>query len=300
MNSSPEPSSSLLGVPGRPGLPDMVVRLRAAAHERRAVRPRGPELPRVEDAFVATEAGAVPVRRYRPGGGPRPLLVYLHGGGFVFGDLDTHDRTCRRIARACDLDVLAVGYRLAPEHPHPAAVRDAVAVLRAVRPDAVAGDSAGGFLATAACLVLRDEGGPLPALQALFCPNTDLLLRHPSIVEKGTGYGLDADVLAVFVEQFVPDPARRRAASPLHADDLSGLPGALIVTAEHDALRDEGDAYAHRLAQAGVPVRHRVEPGLVHGFIQGMDLTDPAAAAAHERLFADLRELVPRRRGLSG
>ncbi|MFG2946710.1 alpha/beta hydrolase [Streptomyces adustus] len=294
------PESGALAGPARPGLsarpdvPDLVVRLRAAAEERRAVRPRGPELHRVEDAFVTTDAGAVPVRRYRPGDGPRPLLVYLHGGGFVFGDLDTHDRTCRRIARACDVDVLAVDYRLAPEHPHPAAVRDAVAVLRAVRPAAVAGDSAGGFLATAACLVLRDEGGPLPAVQALFCPNTDLLLRQPSVAEKGTGHGLDADDLAVFVEQFVPDPARRRAASPLHADDLSGLPAALIVTAEHDALRDEGDAYAHRLAQAGVPVRHRVEPGLVHGFIQGMDLTDPAAAAAHERLFADLRELVPR------
>ncbi|MER5749406.1 alpha/beta hydrolase [Streptomyces sp. NPDC002088] len=281
----PEPS---------PAPHDLIVRLRAAASERRAGRPKGPELPHVADAFVASGARRIRVRRYRPGDGPRPLLVYLHGGGFVFGDLDTHDRTCRRIAHACDLDVLAVDYRLAPEHPYPAAVEDAAAVLRLAQPDAVAGDSAGGFLAAAACLSLRDEGGPLPAVQALICPNTDLSLEYPSIAEKGTGYGLDADALAVFVDQFVPAPADRRAASPLHADDLSGLPTALIVTAEHDALRDEGGAYAHRLAEAGVAVRHRVEPGLVHGFIQGMDLTDPAAAAAHTRLFADLRELIPR------
>ena len=136
---------------------------------------------------------------------------------------------------------------------------------------------------------------PTPAVQALICPNTDLTLARPSIAEKGTGrHGLDADTLAVFVEAFVPDPADRPAASPLHYDDLVGLPTALVVTAEHDPLRDEGDAYACRLAGAGVRVRHRCEPGLEHGFIQGTDLTDPAAAAAHERIFADLRDLVPR------
>lgn len=268
---------------------DLVARLRATARERRATRPRGPELASVEDL---SGPGGLALRRYRPAAGHRPLLVFLHGGGFVFCDLDTHDRTCRRIALACDVDVLAVDYRLAPEHPHPAAVVDATAVLRRVRPAAVAGDSAGGFLAAAACLALRDEGGPLPAVQALICPNTDLTLTQPSIAEKGTGHGLDADALTVFVEAFVPDPADRPAASPLHAEDLSGLPAALVVTAEHDPLRDEGDAYARRLAEAGVPVRHRCEPGLEHGFIQGMDLTDPTAAAAHERVFADLRDLV--------
>ncbi|WP_377273198.1 alpha/beta hydrolase [Peterkaempfera sp. SMS 1(5)a] len=270
---------------------DLVTQLRAAARERRATRPRGPELASVEDL---SGPGGLRLRRYRPADGLRPLLVFLHGGGFVFCDLDTHDRTCRRIALACDLDVLAVDYRLAPEHPHPAAVADATAVLRWARPAAVAGDSAGGLLAAAACLALRDEGSRLPAVQALICPNTDLTLTRPSIAEKGTGHGLDADALAVFVEAFVPDPAHRSAASPLHADDLAGLPTALVVTAEHDPLRDEGDAYARRLAQAGVTVRHRCEPGLEHGFIQGMDLTDPAAAAAHERIFADLRDLVAR------
>ncbi|MFF7342085.1 alpha/beta hydrolase [Streptomyces sp. NPDC008163] len=269
--------------------PDLLNQLRDGARERRLSRPRGPELASVEDL---TGPGGVPLRRYRPGGPGLPLVVFLHGGGFVFCDLETHDRTCRRIAEACDVDVLAVDYRLAPEHPHPAALDDAVAVLAWARPDAVAGDSAGGFLAAAACLALRDTGGPLPSLQALICPNTDLTLSRPSIIEKGTGYGLDASVLAFFAASYVPDPAARAAVSPLHAPDLAGLPPALIVTAEHDALRDEGEAYAERLAAAGVPVRLRREAGLPHGFIQGMDLTDEFAAAAHTRFFTDLRELV--------
>ncbi|WP_234343899.1 alpha/beta hydrolase [Streptomyces sp. NRRL F-5123] len=299
--------------------PDFLEQLRGGARDRAATRPRGPELPVVRDLLGP---GGLGLRLYRctaevpsarPDGDLRTvgsgspdadsparegvaLVVYLHGGGFVFCGLDTHDRTCRRIARACAVDVLAVDYRLAPEHPHPAALDDALAVLRWARPAAVAGDSAGGFLAAAACLVLRDEGGPLPGLQALVCPNTDLTLGLPSVAEKGSGYGLDADALTYFAAAYVPDPAHRAAASPLHAADVSGLPPALIVTAEHDALRDEGDAYAERLAKAGVPVRHRCEPGLEHGFIQGTDLTDPAAAAAHDRFFADLRALVPRRR----
>jgi acetyl esterase len=143
-----------------------------------------------------------------------------------------------------------------------------------------------------ACLRLRDEGGPLPAVQVLICPNTDLLLAQPSIVQKGTGYGLDADLLAWFVAQWTPDPAERRTASPLHQPDLSGLPTALVVTAEQDALRDEGAAYAHRLAESGVPVTHRREAGLPHGFIQDLDLTSPDAAAAQQRIFADIRRLI--------
>lgn len=220
--------------------------------------------------------------------------MFLHGGGWVFCDLETHDRTCRRIARECDVEVLAVDYRLAPEHPYPAAIDDAAEVLRWAAPVAVAGDSSGGYLATMACLRLRDEGGPLPAAQILICPNTDLTLSQPSVTEKGTGYGLDAGMLAWFAAQWVPDPAERRTASPLHHPDVSGLPAALVVTAEHDVLRDEGDAYARRLADAGVRVTHRREPGLTHGFIQGMDLTSSEAAAAHERIFADVRALIPR------
>jgi acetyl esterase len=279
---------------------DLARRLRDGARERARARPSGPDLPRVEDL---TGPSGLPLRRYRPSAEPRPLLVFLHGGGWVIGDLDTHDRTCRRVARECDVEVLAVDFRRAPEHPYPAAIDDAVAVLRWARPVAVAGDSSGGYLATMACLRLRDDGGPLPAVQVLICPNTDLTLGRPSIAEKGTGYALDAGMLAWFVDQWLPVPAGtagteaeavRRAASPLHHPDVSGLPAALVVTAEHDALRDEGDAYALRLAEAGVHVAHRREPGLAHGFIQGMDLTSPEAAAAHERIFADVRALIAR------
>ena len=254
-----------------------------------ADRPRGPHLASVDDR---DGPGGLRLRHYRPRERPRPLVVFVHGGGFVMCDLDTHDRTCRRIADACDVEVLAVDYRRAPEHTYPAAIDDVAAVLRWAAPVAVAGDSAGGYLATMACLRLRDAGDRLPTAQILVCPNTDLTLAQPSVIEKGTGYALDTDFLEWAVAQWTPRPAERAPASPLLVDDLSGLPETVIVTAEHDALRDEGDAYARRLAGAGVRVLHRREPGLVHGFIQNMDLTSPAAAAAHDRLFADIRTVT--------
>jgi acetyl esterase len=271
--------------------PPDVLELRNSSRRRAAARPQGPALTEVEDLHGPD---GLPLRHYRPSRQARPLVVFAHGGAFVIGDLDTHDRTCRRIADACDVEVLAVDYRRAPEHPYPAAVEDVAAVLRWARPAAVAGDSAGGYLATMACLRLRDEGDPVPALQILICPNTDLTLAQPSIIDKGTGYALDADFLAWAVTQWMPDPAGRASASPLLAPDLHGMPDTLIVTAEHDALRDEGDAYADRLAQAGVRVVHRQEPGLVHGFIQNMDLTSPEAASAHDRLFDDIAALIHR------
>jgi acetyl esterase len=280
--------------------------LRQGSRRRAESRPGGPRLPSVEDRLIAGEP-PLPARLYRPALEPRPLVVYLHGGMWLLGDLETHDRTCRQLAVAADVAVLAVDYRRAPEHPWPAAVEDAITALRWAAGEAhdlggragdvaVAGDSAGAHLATLACLWLREAGGPLPTAQALAYPNTDLTLSQPSIREQGTGWGLEADDLAWAVAQWVPDEARRAdpAASPLHAPDLSGLPPALIVTAEHDPLRDEGDAYAARLEAAGVPVRHRCEPGLVHGFMQGLDLVSPVAAAAADRFFQDLRTLVRR------
>ena len=268
-----------------------VLELRESARRRAAERPGGPALYEVEDLCGPS---GVPLRRYRPAEEQRPLLVFVHGGAFIIGDLDSHDRTCRRIADACDIEVLAVDYRRAPEHPYPAAIDDVVAVLRWARPAAVAGDSAGGYLATMACLRLRDAGEALPSLQILICPNTDLTLAQPSVAEKGAGYGLDADFLDSAIACWTPDPTDRAPASPLLAADLSRMPDALIVTAEHDPLRDEGDAYADRLAQAGAHVVHRQEPGLPHGFIQGMDLTSPEAAAAQQRLFDDIATLVHR------
>ncbi|WP_218129107.1 alpha/beta hydrolase [Nonomuraea maritima] len=265
-----------------------VTELREGSRRRAADRPKGPELHSVEDV---RGPDGIPVRHYRPAEQPRPLVVFAHGGGFVLGDLDTHDRTCRRIADACDVEVLAVDYRRAPEHPYPAAVDDVAAVLRWARPAAVAGDSAGGCLATMACLRLRDAGDPLPGLQILICPNTDLTLSRPSVIDKGAGYSLDADFLTWAVSCWTQDPA---PAGPLLAPDLHGMPDAIIVTAEHDALRDEGDAYAERLARAGAHVTHRQEPGLEHGFIQGMDLVSEEAAAAQQRLFDDIAALIHR------
>jgi acetyl esterase len=274
----------------RPSADDVaqVAALRAASAARAAARPRGPEL-----AVVRDETGpeGLALRRYRPALDPRPLVVFAHGGGFFLGDLDTHDLLCRRLARAADVEVLAVGYRRAPETPWPGAIDDVAAVVRRTRPRAVAGDSAGGYLVTAACLALRDAGDPLPALQVLVCPNTDLTLTATSIDAFGSGWSLDRDFLELAVRVWTPDPADRAPASPLHAASLAGLPAAVVVTAEHDALRDEGEAYARRLAAAGVPVRHRREAGLAHGFVQD---ADPAAVAATERLFADVRAALGR------
>ena len=157
---------------------------------------------------------------------------------------------------------------------------------------AVAGDSAGGTLATLACLRLRDElPGALPRLQVLVYANTDLTGAHPSMREKATGYGLEAAAVRFFNAQWVPDPARwgDPDVSPLRAPDLSGLPGALIVTAEHDPLRDEGEAYAVRLRQAGVDVECRREPGLIHNFLM-LDEVSPACAAAADRLSSDVKQ----------
>ena len=250
---------------------------------------------------LRSPGGELGARLYRPALDARPLIVYLHGGMWLMCDLDTHDRTCRRLAAAADAAVLALDYRRGPEAPWPAAVDDTVTGLRWARAlageglgIAVAGDSAGGNLAALACLRLRDAGAPLPVAQLLAYPNTDLTLSQPSIRAKGTGWGLDAEDLAWAVGQWLPahtEPGDPRV-SPLFAANLAGLPATLIVTAEHDPLRDEGDAFAAALTAAGTPVRHRCEPGMVHGFLQGLDLESPAAQAATDRFFADARELV--------
>ncbi|MBC6456989.1 alpha/beta hydrolase [Actinomadura sp. HBU206391] len=290
VRDEPGPSARRLGAPA----------LREAQRARALARPAGPPLAMVEDLSAASVA----VRLYRPALEPRPLVVFLHGGMWTIGDLESHDRACRRLALGADTAVLAVDFRRAPEHPWPSAVDDAVTVMRwaAGRPPeltertgplVIAGDSSGGNLAALACLRLRDEGGPMPDAQVLIYPNTDLTLSQPSVIEKGTGWGLDADAVAWGAEQWVPDPALRAdpRISPLHAAEPAGLPPALVVTAEHDPLRDEGDAYAVRLSEAGVAVRHRCEPRMIHGFLT-LDTVSPAAAQAGERLFADIADLL--------
>jgi acetyl esterase len=277
--------------------------MREGMAERARARPRGPEMHEVRELRI----GELPARLYRPQDCSAPLLVYLHGGGWTIGSRDSHDRACRRLAAGSGGAVVSLDYRLAPEHPWPASVDDTVSALGWVaeappelgappRAVAVGGDSAGGTLAALACLRLRDEApDALPDLQVLICANTDLTGSHPSMRVKAEGYGLTADGVRFFASQWVPDTSRWSdpRVSPLHARDLSGLPPALIVTAEHDVLRDEGEAYAARLTEAGVPVRRRCEPGLVHGFIQ-FDHISPACAAAVDRLAGDLRVLLTR------
>ncbi|HEY6759129.1 MAG TPA: alpha/beta hydrolase [Baekduia sp.] len=276
-----------------------VAALRAASHDRAATRPRGPELHRVRDAIVPDTPG-VRARHYRPSEERRPLLVYLHGGLWVLGDLETHDRLCRRLSAEAGIEVLAVDYRRAPEHPWPAAVDDAVAAVRWAAswltrehggPPAIGGDSAGGCIATLAALRLRDtpEEGVQPlALQVLICPNTDLTGAQPSMTSVSAAYGLDPAAVRAAALLWVPHHARGTV-SPLHAASVAGLPPTILITAEHDPLRDEGNAYASRLAAAGVPVTHRCEAGLPHGFVQNLDLEREDAAAATERLMADVR-----------
>ncbi|MBW8487643.1 alpha/beta hydrolase [Actinomadura parmotrematis] len=269
------------------------------------------ELPQVRDLEVAGPGGPVPVRLYRPlppEAGPLPLLVYLHGGGWVLGGIANTDDTCRALAHGAGCAVLNVGYRLAPEHPFPAAADDAWAVVSdaAARPGrygarpgalAVGGDSAGGNLAAGCALTARDEGLAL-AHQLLVYPVTDTARDTPSWSEFGAGYGLDAASMARFMDLYVggADPADPRLA-PLRAPDLAGVAPATVITAECDILRDESEAYARRLAEEGVPVELRRFPGVVHSFFLMPELFDAGAEAqryAVARLRAAFEDAIAR------
>jgi acetyl esterase len=237
----------------------------------------------VTDAVVPSTP-FVRARHYRPVADERPLLVFLHGGMWVLGDLQSHDALCRRIAHGAGVEVVAVDYRRAPEHPWPAAIDDAIAAIRwaagglggarAPGPVAVGGDSAGGCIAALAALALRGDDEVLLAVQVLICPHTDL-----AAIE-------DAEIRTA-AHAWMPKTPRLADGdvSPLHARGVSGAAPAVVVTAADDALRAEGDAYAERLREASVAVTHRCEPGLPHGFVQS---TDPDAVAATDRLIADV------------
>lgn len=222
-------------------------------------------------------------RVYTPeGSGPWPLVVYYHGGGFVLGDLDSVDDICRNIARRMPCVVLSIEYRLAPEHRFPAAADDALHAARWAldhAPElaadsarvAVAGDSAGGNLAAVAALRLRGTPGPALAAQVLLYPVTDHCSPPTrSMIENADGFGLTRADMEWFWKNYLPDPASagHPHAAPLRAPDLSGLPPALILAAEHDPLRDEAEAYARALSAAGNRVRCSRYDGTVHGFVQ--------------------------------
>ena len=277
--------------------------MRAAAEDRAAARPKGPEMSAVQDLSVPPLGR--PARLYGPTDAATALVLYLHGGGWVIGDLETHDRACRRLAATSGLAVLALDYRRAPEHPWPAAVDDAVITLQWIASQpaelemtpstvAIAGDSAGGTTATLACLRIRDEAPEAaPDLQLLIYANTDLSDSGGSMQEKGHGYGLDVADIEWFNSQWVPDPAMLTdpRVSPIYAPELAGLPAAIVITCEHDPLRDQGEAYAERLRHAGVPTTVRREQGMVHNFML-WDTVSPACAAAADRVAADLAEAL--------
>ncbi|MFB6081853.1 MAG: alpha/beta hydrolase [Halanaeroarchaeum sp.] len=243
----------------------------------------------VDDRTVDGPAGDLSVRVYEPAR-PRATLVFFHGGGFVVGSVESHDALARALADRVDVTVVSVDYRLAPEHPFPAAVRDAVTALEWTddeadglggRPLVVAGDSAGGTLAAVVSLLGRDGDAPSVAHQVLFYPATSQSEDWTSVADDATGRFLSAAEMAWFGEQYLRDPLEgaNPYAFPLNACDLSGLPPASVLTAGFDPLRDEGVAYADRLAAADVPVTHRNYPAMVHGFVSMLGVVDAAETA---------------------
>ncbi len=266
-----------------------------------AMRPptAGAAVAKVEDRRIPGGAGVeIPVRIYTPegGDGPFPIVVYFHGGGWVIGDLETHDHWCRDIASGVPAVVVAVDYRLAPETRFPAAAEDCFAATRWAAANAkslhgdparlaVAGDSAGGNLSAAVAQMARDRGGPAIAFQLLICPVTEYGFDTASYRDNADGYLLTKSAMVWFWHHYLADPAkegRDPRASPMRAQSLAGLPPAHVVTAEYDPLRDEGEAYAAKLRQAGVPVTSKRYDGQIHNFFTMGHVLAQGAAAGEE------------------
>lgn len=275
----------------------------AAREMYRAMQPPAPEIEvaGVEDRGIPGPDGEIGIRVYRPAGdGPFPLHVFFHGGGWVIGDLDTHDADCRELCAGAGCVVVAVDYRLAPEHPFPAAPEDCYAATcwaaehaaelgAKPGPISVGGDSAGGNLAAVVSLLARDRGGPEIALQLLVYPVTDAAMDTTSFRTNADGYMLTAEGMRWFWDHYCPVAEREDPrASPLRAASLEGLPPALVMTAEFDPLCDEGEAYARALQAAGVTVDLRRYDGLIHGFFS-MARMIPAARTGVEAACAALK-----------
>ena len=263
---------------------------------RRVLAPEPMPVAEIRDLAMPGSVGPVPLRLYRAfTEGVLPVLVFFHGGGWVVGDIATHDTVCRHLANRAECAVVSVDYRLAPEHKFPAAVEDAFGATAWVMDNAsslgidparlaVGGDSAGGNLAAVVALMARDAGAPRIAHQLLIYPATDAAMRHESVARFAEGYVLTRSTMRWFYEQYLrtPDDAADWRVSPLAAPNLSGLPPALVLTAGYDPLCDEGDEYAARLAAAGVKVGHRRFPGQIHGFVTNGKIIRAADGALDE------------------
>jgi acetyl esterase len=283
---------------GVPATHTLSVAVARAQYEARiALMARPAEIAGAREQTIDGPDGPLRIRIYTPlGTGPFPLLVFFHGSGFVLCSLDTHDGMCRNLCADANCVVASVDYRLAPEHKFPAGIDDclhathwAAAHAAALDADpariAVAGDSAGGTMAAVTALRLRDEGGPALCGQLLMYPVTDYHTPGtPSYDENAEGYGLTRDTMKWFWAHYLNDPseAAHPYASPLRTTDLSGLPPALVITAEYDPLRDEGESYAQMLRAAGVPTALTRYHGVNHGFMFWVGVVDKAGLAMKE------------------
>jgi acetyl esterase len=300
MNQQVQDFLALVEESGEPHLYELSpVEARAQAGQILGLIGAGPEVASVQDLVVPGPAGDLRARRYEPATSAATIL-WLHGGGWVIGDIDSHDAMCRILANAAESTVIAIDYRRAPEDPFPAALEDAWAALRWAaelepsRPLVVGGDSAGGNLAAVVALRARDRGGPAIALQALVYPVTDHDMTRPSYVENGGGDKfLGVQDMAWFWDHYLPDEAARDdpEASPLRAPDFSRLPPAIVVTAEYDPLRDEGRAYVERLRDAGVDVTHHHYDDMIHAFFSFVNIFARGNEAV-EQVARDIRAKV--------
>jgi acetyl esterase len=254
--------------------------VRANGAERLKLLPPPPAVGGIVNRSLPGPGGPIPIRVYAPFGvGPFPLTVYFHGGGFVLGNLDSHDHACRHLCLASGGVVMAVDYRLAPEHMFPAAPEDCLAATRwaaehaaelgiDARRIALAGDSAGGNLAAVTAIRIRDEGGPKLCGQVLNCPTVDHDMSLPSYRDNAEGYFLTLDGMKWFEDLYLrnSEDAVHPFASPLRAESLRGLPPAYVLTAHYDPLRDEAEIYADKLTAAGVPATRKRYGNMLHDF----------------------------------
>jgi acetyl esterase len=278
---------------------------RAYSAQRMRLLPPAPRVATTYELSIPSDDGPIPARFYRASKrtSPSSLLVFFHGGGWVLGSLESYDTVCRRLAVKADCAVMSVGYRLAPETQFPGAVLDAYAATSwcwsnaarlGVDPAriAVGGDSAGGNLAAVVAQMSRDSGRFHIALQVLIYPVTDISRDWPSYERNATGYMLTTAALRWFLDNYIPDPEDRKdvLASPMRRENLAGLPPALVIGAEFDPLVDDNEAYATRLAQAGVPTNYVCFAGMIHPFFTLGGLIDDAERA-EDMIAAELRKL---------